>query len=65
MIEDVSDNQQNNKHSSTPPPSNGNVEQPIEVDLEETINHNPTPKKEKNTKNIKNKENPIVENTKD
>lgn len=59
IIEDVYDNQQNNRRSSTPPPK-GNVEEPPEVNLEETTTHNPTPGKEKKTENIENKNNPIV-----
>ena len=52
IIEDVSDNQLNNRQISNTLPPKGNVKEPQEVDLEETSTHNPTPEKEKNTENI-------------
>jgi len=39
------------------------VEEVSKVDLETTLAHNPTPEKEKNTENTKDKENPTVRNT--
>lgn len=49
IIEDVSDNQPNNRQLSTSLPPKANVEEPTEVDLQTTSAHNPTLEKEKNT----------------
>lgn len=57
IIEDVFHNQPNNRQPSTSPPPKGNVEEPPEVDLGETSNHNLTPQKGKNTEN---RENPTI-----
>jgi hypothetical protein len=43
IVEDVSDNQPPNRKPSTSIPSKGNVEEPLELDLETTSAHNPTP----------------------
>ena len=63
IIEDVYDNQANNRHLSSSLPPKGNMEEPPKVDLETNSTHNPTPKKEKNTDNTEDKENPNVQNT--
>jgi len=62
IIDDVSDNQPQNKQSSTSIPPKWNIVEPSEVDLETTSAHNPIPEKEINTKNTTKKENPTVWN---
>ena len=64
IIEKVSDNQPNDKPPSTSLPSKGNVVEPPKVDLGETADHNPSPKKEKNIENIENREYTTVRNPK-
>ena len=60
IIGDVSDNQPNKKHPSTSLSPKGTMEEPLEVDLGESSNHNPTSEKEKNIENTKNRENIVV-----
>jgi len=64
IIEDVYDNQLNNKQPSTSLPSKRTVEEPPKVDLGESVNHDPTPEKEKNIENTGNRENTDVQNPK-
>jgi len=60
----VSNNQPNNRDSSTPLTSKGTVEEPTDNNLGENVNFNPTPENEKNTENTENRENPVVRNIK-
>ena len=64
IIEDVSDNQPNNKQQSNTFPPVGNVEEIVEVSSEIPSNQNFIHEKEKNVEDPKNRENPTVQNTK-
>ena len=63
IIEDVSDNQLNNKKISNTSPLAENVEDPTKVNSETPSTHNPTHEKEKSVEDPKNRENPTVQNT--
>lgn len=64
IVEDISDNQKPNKQPSTSFPPKGNVEEPLEIDIEATSAHNSTPEKEKSTENTAEKENLTARNAK-